>query len=54
MADNGYIKTAEAEKAKRAPLASPPSRSAAMFAAEYFAEEVRRELYDQVRREEAL
>jgi penicillin-binding protein 1A len=47
MAQDGFITTADAEKAKRAPLGvtqkEPDSNT---FAAEYFAEEVRRELYD--------
>jgi penicillin-binding protein 1A len=47
MVNDGFIKSAEAEQAKRAPLnvtTKPPSTH--IFAAEYFAEEVRRELYD--------
>src|SRR3954469_9988446 len=47
MVNDGFIKSAEAEPAKRAPLnviTRPPSTH--IFAAEYFAEEVRRELYD--------
>ena len=47
MANDGFIKSAEAEQAKRTPLnvtTKPPSTH--IFAAEYFAEEVRRELYD--------
>ena len=47
MAADGFIKTADAEKAKRTQLGvtgKPPSTH--IFAAEYFAEEVRRELYD--------
>ncbi len=47
MAQDGFIKTADAEKAKRGPLGvttKPPSIR--IFSAEYFAEEVRRELYD--------
>jgi len=47
MAGDGFIKTADAEAAKRTPLGvitKPPSEH--IFAAEYFAEEVRRELYE--------
>jgi penicillin-binding protein 1A len=47
MAEAGFIKTADAEKAKRTSLGvtqKPPSTH--IFAAEYFAEEVRREIYD--------
>jgi penicillin-binding protein 1A len=47
MATDGFISVADAEKAKKQPLGvtlKPPT--AHMFAAEYFAEEVRRELYD--------
>jgi penicillin-binding protein 1A len=47
MTQDGFIETANAEKAKHAPLGvtgRPPSTH--IFAAEYFAEEVRRELYD--------
>ena len=47
MAADGFISAADAEKAKRAPLGvitKPPSTH--IFAAEYFAEEVRRELYE--------
>ncbi len=47
MAADGFISQADAEKAKRSPLGAvqkPPTQH--MFAAEYFAEEVRRELYD--------
>jgi len=47
MANDGFIKSTEAEQAKRTPLnvtTKPPSTH--IFAAEYFAEEVRRELYD--------
>jgi penicillin-binding protein 1A len=47
MAESGSVKSADAEKAKRSPLGvtSKPT-SAHIFAAEYFAEEVRRELYE--------
>ncbi|MGE5148358.1 MAG: penicillin-binding protein 1A [Candidatus Eiseniibacteriota bacterium] len=48
MAEAGFIKAADAEKAKRTPLAvtTKPSTGPRVFAAEYFAEEVRRELYE--------
>ena len=47
MEESGFVKSADAEKAKRSPLGvtSKPT-SAHIFAAEYFAEEVRRELYE--------
>jgi penicillin-binding protein 1A len=47
MASDGFVSTAEAEKAKQAPLGvvQKPSDEHT-FSAEYFAEEVRRELYD--------
>jgi penicillin-binding protein 1A len=47
MAQNGFAKPADVEKAKRQPLnvVQRPS-GARIFAAEYFAEEVRREIYD--------
>jgi penicillin-binding protein 1A len=47
MGESGFVKAADAEKAKRSPLGvtSKPT-SAHIFAAEYFAEEVRRELYE--------
>jgi penicillin-binding protein 1A len=47
MAQDGFIKVAAAENAKKSPLGvteKPPRTH--VFAAEYFAEEVRRELYD--------
>jgi len=47
MAADGFIKAADAESAKRTPLGvttKPPSVH--IFAAEYFAEEVRREIYE--------
>src|SRR5262249_17376766 len=47
MVNDGFIKRSDAEQAKRAQLGvttKPPSTH--IFAAEYFAEEVRRELYD--------
>jgi penicillin-binding protein 1A len=47
MAEAGFVKTADAEKAKRSPLGvTSKITSAHTFAAEYFAEEVRRELYE--------
>ena len=47
MVENGWAKTADAEVAKRSPLAVTPRPTGAhIFAAEYFAEEVRREVYE--------
>jgi penicillin-binding protein 1A len=47
MAESGFVKTADAEKAKRLPLGvTSKSISGHVFAAEYFAEEVRRDLYE--------
>ena len=47
MAQDGFISTAAAEMAKRSPLGVTQKPTGAhMFSAEYFAEEVRRELYD--------
>ena len=47
MGESGFVKTADAEKAKRSPLGvTNRSTSAHIFAAEYFAEEVRRDLYE--------
>ncbi|MPZ56792.1 MAG: PBP1A family penicillin-binding protein [Rhizobiales bacterium] len=47
MIENGWAEPAEAEAAKRAPLTVTTRPTGAhMFAAEYFAEEVRREVYD--------
>ena len=47
MADASFVKTVDAEKAKRSPLGvTGKSTSAHTFAGEYFAEEVRRELYE--------
>ncbi len=47
MAENGYITVAEGEKAKRTQLnVNPRPTGAHIFAAEYFAEEVRREVYE--------
>ena len=47
MVENGYVKAEEGEAAKKLPLAvtARPTGSH-IFAAEYFAEEVRREIYD--------
>jgi penicillin-binding protein 1A len=47
MAENGYITVADGEKAKRSQLnVNPRPTGAHVFAAEYFAEEVRREVYE--------
>jgi penicillin-binding protein 1A len=47
MAESGFIKTADAEKAKRTALGvTTRPTGTRIFAAEYFAEEVRRELYE--------
>jgi penicillin-binding protein 1A len=47
MAEAGFVKAADAEKAKRTSLGvTEKPTSAHIFAAEYFAEEVRRELYE--------
>jgi penicillin-binding protein 1A len=47
MAESGFVKTSDAEKAKLSPLGvTSKATSAHIFAAEYFAEEVRRELYE--------
>lgn len=47
MVENGYVKPAEGEKQKKSPLAVTARPTGAhIFAAEYFAEEVRRELYE--------
>ncbi len=47
MAEAGFVKTADAEKAKRSPLAvTTKANGARIFSAEYFTEEVRRELYE--------
>lgn len=47
MVEGGSIKSADAEKAKRSPLGvTTKVASAHTFAAEYFAEEVRRELFE--------
>ncbi len=47
MAQDGFIKVADAEKAKRAPLAvTQKVTGERTFSAEYFAEEVRREIFD--------
>ncbi len=47
MVENGYIKPQDGEKAKKEPLTVTPRPTGAhIFAAEYFAEEVRREIYE--------
>jgi penicillin-binding protein 1A len=47
MAEAAFIKAADADKAKRSPLGvTTKTTSTHIFAAEYFAEEVRRELFD--------
>ena len=47
MVENGYIKQADGDKAKKEPLnVTPRPTGAHLFAAEYFAEEVRREVYE--------
>jgi penicillin-binding protein 1A len=47
MAADGFIKAVDAEKAKRTPLnVTQKATSTHTFAAEYFAEEVRRELFE--------
>jgi len=47
MAEAGFVKAAEAEKAKHTSLGvTTKATSAHLFSAEYFAEEVRRELYE--------
>jgi penicillin-binding protein 1A len=46
MVENGYISSEDGETAKNAPLTVNPRPSSHIFAGEYFAEEVRRELYD--------
>ncbi len=47
MAEAGFVKTADAEKAKRSALGvTSKVNGAHIFNAEYFAEEVRRELYE--------
>src|SRR6266480_3998618 len=47
MVITGAIKTADGERAKKEPLnVTPHPTGAHMFAAEYFAEEVRREIYE--------
>src|SRR5262249_10354237 len=47
MAEDHYITAQEAEKAKKEPLkVTPRPTGAHIFAAEYFAEEVRRYIYD--------
>ncbi|MDQ2954378.1 MAG: penicillin-binding protein 1A, partial [Pseudomonadota bacterium] len=47
MVENGYVKTVDGEKAKKDPLNVVQRPGGAhVFAAEYFAEEVRREIYE--------
>ncbi len=47
MVDNGYITAAEGQEAKKTELSVTPRPTGAhVFAAEYFAEEVRREIHD--------
>jgi penicillin-binding protein 1A len=47
MAENGWVTAADAEKAKKQPLnVSQRPTGAHSFAAEYFAEEVRRDIYE--------
>ena len=47
MAEGEFVKTVDAEQAKRSPLGvTTKATGAHIFAAEYFAEEVRRELYE--------
>ena len=47
MAQDGFVSAADADKAKHSPLGvTQKPTSTHIFAAEYFAEEVRRELYD--------
>lgn len=47
LVENGYVKREEGEAAKKSPLnVTPRPTGAHIFAAEYFAEEVRRELND--------
>ena len=47
MIENGYANGRDAERAKREPLnVTPRPTGAHIYAAEYFAEEVRREVYD--------
>src|SRR3972149_4001176 len=47
MAEAGFIKPADSDKAKRTALAvTQKPTTAYTFSAEYFAEEVRRELYE--------
>ena len=47
MAENGYITAAEAEAARKAPLdVTPRPTGAQIYAAEFYAEEVRRQVYE--------
>ena len=55
MVEDGYIAAADGDKAKKEPLnVTVRPTGARIFAAEYFAEEVRRYIYRELRREEAL
>ncbi len=55
MVETGTITAPQAEAAKKEPLnVTPRPTGAHIFAAEYFAEEVRREILREVRREETL
>ena len=47
MVENGYVKSEDGEAAKKQPLAvTARTTGSHIFAGEYFAEEVRREIYD--------
>ncbi len=46
MAENGYITAAQARRPRRARLSHPRPTGAHIFAAEYYAEEVRRQIYE--------
>jgi penicillin-binding protein 1A len=47
MVENGYVKAEDGEAAKKSPLAiTARTTGSHLFAGEYFAEEVRREIYD--------
>ena len=47
MVENGYVKAEDGEAAKKSPLAvTARTTGSHIFAGEYFAEEVRREIYD--------
>ncbi len=48
MVENGYVSQSDGEEAKKQPLGVVPPRSGpSLFASDYFAEEVRRQLIDQ-------